>query len=34
MNFPWFGTEKYWEEQLGFLREQAERLEAPPLRLG
>lgn len=29
--FPWFGTERYWEEQVLTLREQAERLEAPPL---
>ncbi len=31
--FPWFGTPRYWEEQIVTLREQAERLEAPPLTL-
>lgn len=32
-NFPWFNTRKYWEEQVVFLREQAERLEEPALQL-
>lgn len=27
LNFPWFNTEKYWEEQVLFLREQAVKLE-------
>ncbi len=31
--FPWFNTPRYWEDQLNTLREQAERLEAPPLTL-
>jgi Ser/Thr protein kinase RdoA (MazF antagonist) len=31
MHFPWFNTPRYWEEQLETLREQIERLEAPPL---
>lgn len=31
--FPWFGTPRYWEEQLNDLREQLEALEAPPLRV-
>ncbi|HEX7046461.1 MAG TPA: serine/threonine protein kinase [Gammaproteobacteria bacterium] len=31
--FPWFGTPRYWEEQLNNLREQRETLEQPPLRL-
>lgn len=29
--FPWFNTPKYWEEYLGTLREQLERLAEPPL---
>ncbi|MFA7097452.1 MAG: serine/threonine protein kinase [Gammaproteobacteria bacterium] len=33
LNFPWFNTEKYWEEQVVFLREQAARLEEPVLQL-
>jgi len=31
--FPWFGTPRYWEEQLNDLREQLETLDEPPLRL-
>ena len=31
--FPWFNTPRYWEDQLNTLREQAERLAAPPLSL-
>ena len=31
--FPWFGMPRYWEEQLNYLREQREALEAPTLRL-
>ncbi|HEX6930469.1 MAG TPA: serine/threonine protein kinase [Gammaproteobacteria bacterium] len=31
--FPWFGTPRYWEEQLNDLREQLETLGEPPLRL-
>lgn len=32
--FPWFGTVKYWEEQVLTLREQLLRLGEPPLKLG
>ena len=32
--FPWFGTEKYWEEQILILREQQLRLNQPTLNLG
>jgi len=32
--FPWFNTEQYWEEHILSLREQAMRLEQPPLKLG
>jgi Ser/Thr protein kinase RdoA (MazF antagonist) len=31
--FPWFNTPRYWEDQLNTLREQAERITAPTLRL-
>jgi len=31
--FPWFNTPRYWEDQLTTLREQAERLQSPPLAL-
>jgi len=31
MAFPWFNTVKYWEEQVLTLREQQQRLAAPPL---
>ena len=30
-NFPWFGTNAYWEEHLNNLREQHEAVELPPL---
>jgi Ser/Thr protein kinase RdoA (MazF antagonist) len=33
MNFPWFGNERYWEEQILALREQSQRLEEAPLKL-
>lgn len=29
--FPWFGTERYWEEHIVSLREQAALLDEPPL---
>ncbi len=29
-HFPWFGTPRYWEEQMLTLREQLERLQSPP----
>ena len=34
MAFPWFNTVRYWEEQILTLREQLNRLDAPPLSLG
>jgi len=34
MAFPWFNTVKYWEEQILTLREQQQRLDEPPLKLG
>lgn len=30
-NFPWFNTDRYWEEQVLTLREQLALLDAPPL---
>lgn len=32
-SFPWFNTQKYWEEQILTMREQAARLQEPPLQL-
>ncbi|MFC3034806.1 serine/threonine protein kinase [Pseudoalteromonas fenneropenaei] len=32
-NFSWFATDKYWEQQLGYLQEQLLALQAPPLSL-
>ena len=32
--FPWFNTPRYWEEQVLALREQAARLDEPPLVIG
>ena len=32
-SFPWFNTQKYWEEQILTLREQAARFQEPPLQL-
>ncbi|ATG75664.1 stress response serine/threonine protein kinase YihE [Zobellella denitrificans] len=32
-NFPWFNTEGYWQQQIGTLEEQLQRLDAPPLSL-
>jgi Ser/Thr protein kinase RdoA (MazF antagonist) len=32
-NFPWFGSERYWGEQILMLREQIAALDEPPLRL-
>jgi Ser/Thr protein kinase RdoA (MazF antagonist) len=32
--FPWFGTPRYWEEQVLTLRQLRQTLEAPPLQLG
>jgi len=31
MNFPWFNTPRYWEEQILNLREQRALLDEPPL---
>ena len=33
MAFPWFATEKYWEQQILSLKEQMAALEEPPLKL-
>lgn len=33
MSFPWFGTERYWGEQILILREQLAALDEDPLRL-
>lgn len=33
MNFPWFNTEKYWEEQILMLKEQYSALQQAPLSL-
>ena len=33
MSFPWFGTERYWGEQILMLREQMAALDEEPLRL-
>ncbi|WDE05047.1 serine/threonine protein kinase [Thalassomonas viridans] len=32
-NFPWFNTEKYWEQQILMLKEQFSMLQQPPLSL-
>lgn len=32
-NFPWFGTDKYWEQQVLTLKEQMSALQQPPLSL-
>lgn len=32
-NFPWFNTEKYWEQQILMLKEQMSALQQPPLSL-
>jgi len=32
-NFPWFNTEKYWEQQILMLKEQMSALQQPPLTL-
>ena len=33
LNFPWFNTEKYWEQQILMLKEQMSALQQPPLSL-
>ena len=33
MSFPWFGSERYWGEQILILREQLSALDEEPLRL-
>jgi Ser/Thr protein kinase RdoA (MazF antagonist) len=32
-NFPWFNTERYWEQQILMLKEQMSALQQPPLSL-
>ena len=32
-NFPWFDSEKYWEQQILMLKEQMSALQQPPLSL-
>jgi Ser/Thr protein kinase RdoA (MazF antagonist) len=32
--FPWFGTQRYWQDQVLALREQAALLDEPPLQVG
>ncbi len=32
-NFPWFGTDTYWEQQILALEEQVQLLEEPPLQV-
>jgi Ser/Thr protein kinase RdoA (MazF antagonist) len=32
-NFPWFDSEKYWEQQILILKEQVSALQQPPLNL-
>ena len=31
LNFPWFGTQRYWQEQILALREQMSAMDEPPL---
>jgi Ser/Thr protein kinase RdoA (MazF antagonist) len=31
LNFPWFASPRYWEDQINTLREQWENMEEPPL---
>lgn len=33
LNFPWFNTEEYWQQQVGVLTEQLQNLNAEPLSL-
>ena len=33
VNFPWFGTDAYWERQISALEEQAQLLDEPPLQV-
>lgn len=33
VNFPWFNTPDYWQQQIGVLNEQLQQLAAPPLSL-
>ena len=30
-NFPWFNTQRYWEEQILMLKEQVALMDEPPL---
>lgn len=34
VNFPWFSSDKYWEEQILALKEQYAAIQEPPLSLG
>jgi Ser/Thr protein kinase RdoA (MazF antagonist) len=31
VNFPWFNTQRYWQDQILSLREQAALMQEPPL---
>jgi Ser/Thr protein kinase RdoA (MazF antagonist) len=31
--FPWFGTERYWQDQILALKEQIAAMDEPPLEL-
>ena len=33
LNFPFFNTQRYWQDQILALREQAAALDEPPLEL-
>jgi len=33
-SFPWFGTQRFWEDHILHLREQVAAMQEPPLRLG
>ncbi|MBO1520578.1 serine/threonine protein kinase [Oceanisphaera pacifica] len=33
LNFPWFNTQEYWQQQIGVLSEQRQSLDAEPLSL-
>ncbi len=32
-NFPWFNSQRYWQDQILALREQQAALQEPPLRV-
>jgi Ser/Thr protein kinase RdoA (MazF antagonist) len=31
VNFPWFNTQRYWQDQILALREQCAAMDEPPL---